>query len=108
MPMTEVIPSDLQGAVERLHKCNASFAYDIAVIAQFDSRIVWEGIVSVFDLSGHPTASTCYAWSEPLTDTDKRRVFAILKIPPVDSPEAAVRASIMAAHRQVEDHKGMA
>ena len=104
--MTELISSDLKAAVEGLHKCAAAFAYDIAVIEQYDSQIVWEGVVSVFDLSGHLTASACYAWSEPVKGTDKRRCVAVLKIPPVDSPEAAVRASIIAAGRQRTENHG--
>ena len=106
--MTEVTSSNLKAAVEGLHQCEAAFAYDIAVIKQYDSQIVWEGVVSVFDLSGHPTASTCYAWSEPVKGSDKRRLFAVLKIPPVDSAEAAVRASIFAARRQAEENQGKA
>lgn len=46
----------------------------------------------VFELTGHPTATRAYAWS-------KRRFFAVLHQPPVDSPQAAVRAAIVAEHR---------
>ena len=87
---------DLKKAVEGLHECRATFDHDIAVIEQFDGATVWEGVVSVFGLDDHPNADTCYAWSEPIKDSDKRRFFAVLKAPPVDSPDAAVRASIMA------------
>ena len=106
--MTDVTSFDLKAAVEGLHQCKAAFAYDIAVIEQYDSQIVWEGIVSVFDLSEHPTASTCYAWSEPIKGTAKRHFFAVLKSPPVDSAEAAVRASIVAAHKQAKQNQGEA
>lgn len=102
--MAEVTSSNLKAAVEGLHKCEATFAYDIAVIEQYDSQIVWEGIVSVFNLSGHLTASACYVWSEAVKGTDKRRCVAVLKAPPVDSPEAAVRASIIAALRQAKEN----
>lgn len=44
----------------------------------------------VFELLGHPTAPRCYAW-----EVDGE-VTAVLEEPPVDSPAAAVRASIVA------------
>jgi len=50
-------------------------------------------------LSGHPEATMCYAWSSPIDGSTKRRYYAVLNILPVDSPEKAVRASI------VQDHK---
>jgi hypothetical protein len=53
-------------------------------------QVVWEGEVLIFDLRGHPDATTCYAW-----EVDKN-VTAVLHQGPVDSPEAAVRASILA------------
>ncbi len=52
--------------------------------------MVWEGEVLSFILQGHPTATTCYAW-----ELDGE-VTAVLGVGPVDSPEAAVRASILA------------
>ncbi len=97
--MTSNNSSDLHVAVEGLHGCEALFTYEIDVTERFNDEVVWEGSVSVFDLEGHPSASECYAWSEPVKGSDKRRFFAVLKVPPVDSPEAAVRASIMADHK---------
>jgi hypothetical protein len=60
---------------------------------------VWEGIVHVFDLEGHPTASRAYAWSSPIEGSDKRRFFAVLHQGPVKSPVDAVRAAIVAENR---------
>jgi hypothetical protein len=50
----------------------------------------------VFDLTGHPTAARAYAWSSEVTGSDRPRLTAVLHGGPVDSPEAAVRASIAA------------
>lgn len=58
-------------------------------------RAVWEGVVHVFDLNGHPTATRAYAWSSPIEGSDKRRFFAVLHIPPITSPLEAVRAAIV-------------
>ena len=55
--------------------------------------------IHVFDLEGHPTAKVAYAWSSPVEGSDRRKFYAVLHVPPVDSPEAAVRAAIVADHR---------
>jgi hypothetical protein len=52
-------------------------------------------LVHVFDLTGHPTATRAYAWSSPIEGSTTRRFFAALHQPPVDSPQAAVRAAIV-------------
>ncbi len=90
---------DLKKAVERLHECTATYVENIAVIEKFGDKTVWEGIVHVFKIEGDKKADTCYAWSSPIEGSTKRRYYTVLKIPPVDSPEKAVRASI------VQDHK---
>src|SRR5262245_44682022 len=58
-------------------------------------RVIWEGAVCAFDLIGHPTATRAHAWSTSFPGTDPRRFVAVLHSPPVDSPVAAVRASIV-------------
>jgi hypothetical protein len=65
------------------------------VVELFQGKRVWEGIVFIFDLEGHPKATRAYAWSSPIEGSTKRRYYAVLHIPPVDSPEKAVRASIV-------------
>ncbi|MES1993886.1 MAG: hypothetical protein V4457_09900 [Pseudomonadota bacterium] len=65
----------------------------------FGGKPVWEGVVHVFDLEGHPTAKRAYAWSSPIEGSTKRRYFAVLHMPPIDSPVKAVRAAIVAEHR---------
>jgi hypothetical protein len=90
---------DLKQIVEKMHGCLASFLEDVAVVEKFGEKTVWSGMVSVFNLTGHPQAKECYAWSSPIEGSTKRRYYAILHVPPIDSPEKAVRASI------VHDHK---
>jgi hypothetical protein len=91
---------DLKKAIEKLHKCHASYAEDVIVLEKFGSDTAWEGTVSVFELKGHPKATKCYAWSSPINGSTKRRYYAVLHIPPVDSPEKAVRASIVQDHKE--------
>jgi len=90
---------DLKQAVERLHHCQASFLEDVAVVEKFGGETAWSGVVSVFLIKGHPQADKCYAWSSLIEGSTKRRYYAVLHIPPIDSPEKAVRASIIHDHR---------
>lgn len=90
----------LKEATERLHKCTATYRETVTVLEGFRGRPVWEGAVSVFSVD-HPEADTCYAWSSPIEGSDRRKFYAVLKIPPVDGPEAAVRAAIVSDHRNI-------
>jgi len=86
---------DLQKAVEGLHNCSAIFKESVPVKDEFDGRTTWEGIVHVFYLIDHPESTKCYAWSSPIEGSEKRKFYAVLHIPPVYSPERAIRASII-------------
>ena len=86
---------DLQKSVEWLHNCSASFKESVSVKEEFEGRTAWEGIVHIYDLTGHPEADKCYVWSSPIEGSEKRKFYAVLHIPPVESPEKAVRASII-------------
>jgi hypothetical protein len=52
-------------------------------------------VVSVLKIKGHSQAPKCHAWSSPIEGSTKRRYLAMLHIPPIDSPEKAVRAAIV-------------
>jgi hypothetical protein len=93
--MVEVEADQLKHAVESMHGSSASFAQSVPGRETFDGKTVWEGVVHVFDLAGHLTATRAYAWSSPIEGSTKRRFFAVLHQPPVDSPQAAVRAAIV-------------
>jgi hypothetical protein len=95
----EVDGSELGQAVERMHHCSAQLARSVPVKETHRGATVWEGVVHVFDLEGHPTATRAYAWSSPIEGSDKRRFFAVLHLPPVTSPVEAVRAAIVAEHK---------
>jgi hypothetical protein len=82
-----------------MHGGTATLSQSVPVHETFEGKTVWEGAVHVFDLTGHPKATRAYAWSSPIEGSAKRRFFAVLHQPPVDSPQAAVRAAIVAEHR---------
>lgn len=82
-----------QRAILATHKCRSDMRERVFVREVFEDESVWEGEVLVFDLTGHRRAIACYAWSV------NQRVTAVLAEGPVDSPQAAVRAAIVAERR---------
>ncbi len=90
----------LASAVEKLHGVRAEFIGSFPVHEQFEGKTVWKGLVSQFEIRGHPTSKLCYAWSEPVPGGSKRRFYAVLHAPPVDSPLTAVKASIVDRQRR--------
>jgi hypothetical protein len=97
--MTDVDASELKKAVESQHGCTATVSQSVPIKETFGGKTVWEGVVHVFSLIGHPTSKRAYAWSSPIEGSDKRRFFAVLHVPPVTSPVEAVRAAIVAEQR---------
>jgi hypothetical protein len=97
--MTELEVDQLREAVENMHGGTATLAQTVPVLETFDGKTVWEGVVQVFDLAGHPKATRAYAWSSPIKGSTKRRFFAVLHTERINSPIEAVRAAIVAEHR---------
>jgi hypothetical protein len=88
-------------AIQGLHGCESTHLESVRVHETFEGQTVWDGIVHVFSLQGHPTATRVYAWAEPLNDvTGKHRFVAILHQGPVYSADTAVQASIVQGHRR--------
>jgi hypothetical protein len=54
--MIEVGADDLKLAVESQHGCTATLAQSVPVKETFGGKTVWEGIVHVFKINGHPKA----------------------------------------------------
>jgi hypothetical protein len=98
-------PTELQQAVERINDCKAVLMAVEPVLEPFEGKTVWEGAVYHFVLSGNPTADMAYAWSPPIEDSTKRRFFAVLRAPLVNSAQSAVRVAIVAEHRATGGEK---
>lgn len=82
----------LREAVEVMHKCKAQHEKSVPVVEMFGDKTVWEGVVESFAITGHPKAKRCYAWS--FQDRGETRYMTVVEIPPVVSPQTAVRAAI--------------
>lgn len=93
--MAEISTNQLKQAVELEHGGTALFVESVPVKEILDGGTVWEGAVSVFDLEGGPNATRAYAWSPPVEENGKRRVFAVLHLGGIRGPQDAVRAALM-------------
>ncbi|HEV2136856.1 MAG TPA: hypothetical protein VGR47_21735 [Terracidiphilus sp.] len=87
---------ELQGVIRKLHGVHSTHIQCVPVTEQHAGQTIWDGIVEVFELHGHPKATHAYAWTHDTDDPEHpRRSVTVLKIPPAVSPESAVRVAIM-------------
>jgi hypothetical protein len=86
---------NLRGAIRRLHGLQAVHLRTVPLTEQFEGKILWQGEVETFSVSGHPQASLCFAWAYQDYD-GKQHYTAILELPPVNSERAAVRVALIA------------
>ena len=84
----------LRDAVEKMYHCKAQHVASNPVRESFQKKVAWEGVVETFDLNGHPKAKGCYAWS--FRENGDPKYTTVLEIPPVNSPESAVKVAIAA------------
>jgi hypothetical protein len=82
--------SRLQLTIQHLHNCAAVHRQTVPVHEVFRGKTLWQGDVEVFDLTGHPKAKVCYGWSHG----EPEEFITILELPPVDSPESAVKVGV--------------
>ena len=91
---------NIKKAVESHAGCRATHAESNPVTEGYLDQIAWEGVVEVFDLDGHPKAKRAYGWQ--FWEGKNAQYTVVLGIPPIDSPSAAVRASIAAEAQQMQ------
>ena len=88
---------ELQTAILNLHGCTSQYVETVPVTETFHGETVWQGEVEVFDIRGHPKAIRVYAWGHVTGEKDQaRRYVAVLELPPVDSPQTAVKVAVAA------------
>ena len=85
--------------MEELHACEASYLSTQHVRETFDGAALWDGSVSIFALTGHLAADTCYAWSDHEPGSGRRTFYAVLHLAPIQSARDAVRASLALKQR---------
>src|SRR5437868_15421689 len=93
---------ELRDVIRRLHGAEATHVESVPVKEMFKGDTVWEGIVEVFDLVGHPTASRVYAWTHDTSDPNNpRRHVTVLHLHPIKSAQDAVKAAIVQEFRNL-------
>jgi hypothetical protein len=98
--------TELRNVIHRLHGGKASHVESVPVKESFQGQTVWDGVVEVFDLTGHPKANRIYAWSQDTDDpANPKHYVTVLHIPPVVSPQTAVKAAIVQEFRSLEPKK---
>jgi hypothetical protein len=84
---------ELRDAIHALRGGQATHRESVPVKETFNGQTVWDGIMEVFHLKGHPKTDTVYAW---LHDTgEKVQPVTVLHVHPALTPVAAVRAFIV-------------
>jgi hypothetical protein len=97
--------SELQGVIHHLHGGKAKHLESVPVTEHFRGQSVWDGIVEVFNLEGHPKTDRVYAWSHATDDPDRpKRHVTVLHIPPAISPRSAVQVAIVQEHKNARPH----
>ncbi len=92
--------AELRTHIEHLLSCKVvKYLGPKGVHETFEGAPVWQGIVYKYLIEDNPDTDTCYAWSSPIKGSDNRKYYAVLHIPPVDSPKKAVRASIVSDYK---------
>jgi hypothetical protein len=94
---------ELREIIRRLYGAEATYVESVPVKETFNGQTVWDGIVEVFDLAGHPEAHRVYAWANDTDDPNKpRHHVTVLHLHPIKSAQDAVRAAIVQEFRSLE------
>ena len=94
---------ELRDVIRRLHGAEATHVESVPVKEAFQGKTVWEGIVEVFDLVGHPSAHRVYAWANDTDDPQRsKHHVTVLHLHPIKSAQDAVRAAIVKEFRSLE------
>jgi hypothetical protein len=94
---------ELREIIHKLHGATATHVESVPVVETFKGMTIWDGVVEVFDLHGHPGAHRVYAWSHETDDPENpQRHVTVLHVPPVVSPITAVRAAILQEYEDAQ------
>jgi hypothetical protein len=94
---------ELREVIHKLHGATATHVESVPVTETWKGRTIWDGVVEVFDLHGHPGTHRAYAWSHETDDPDNPiRHVTVLHIPPAITPLMAVRTAIAAEVRNAQ------
>lgn len=84
----------IKDSIEVMHKCTARHVASEPVIELFNGEVAWDGVVETFELSRHPKAKRCHAWS--YDENGETQYVTVLELLPVVSAETAVKVAVAA------------
>lgn len=87
-----------ESAIAKLHRCGVEPVETAPVEVFLGEKPAWTGNVTVVEATGEPKAKRRNAWGFP-SEVGALEAIANLGIPPVDSPEMAVRFAIASQPR---------
>jgi hypothetical protein len=93
----------LQQVIQELHGVAATYRENVPIKEKWKGRTIWDGVVEVFDLHGHPETDTVYAWLHDTGDPANPLPVTVLHIDPALSPAKAVRAFIVQEYDNAEE-----
>jgi len=94
---------ELRDVIYKLHGTEATHRESVPVTEVWKGKTIWDGVVEVFDLKGHPKTQIAYAWSHDTDDpAHPKRHVTVLHIPPAVTPLMAVRTAIAAEVRNAQ------
>ena len=96
----EVSEAELQRHIEQTFHCKSRLKGGERVHEDYEGGLVWDVIVYIFELIGHPTAALGYAWSASADDSTRRSLYAVPGVPPANSARDAVRTAIVAESKK--------
>lgn len=86
----------LQEFIQQMYGVQSMHIDSVRVTQILEDNTVWDGTIEVFELHRHPKAPIVYAWAQgPDKPGMPRKYVAVLHLDSVDSPEAAVKATIV-------------
>ncbi len=100
--MTQI--EELRDVIHKLHGGKATHAESVPVKETWQGQTVWDGIVEVFHLEGHPKTDKVYAWNARSRPRQAGRPVTLqCFVHPALTPAAAVRAFIVQEFRNAPD-----
>ena len=80
----------LRRIISERHGSRTEHIRSVRLREKVKGKLVWEGTVEVFRLTGHPGTNRCFAWSRQTAEAED--VVTVLGIPPVVGPATAVQS----------------
>jgi hypothetical protein len=91
---------ELRAVIRRLHGVESRHLESVPVKEVFQGNTVWDGVVEVSELIGHPTSARLYAWAHDTDDPQNpRKHVTVLHGHPIATARDAVQAVIIQEFR---------